>query len=181
MEANKKMDEALEARVKALDAANDETGDGSVDWKDLKSQLNRIEAQLELQDQQNRKIMKNQCRRLILAVVLAVVLVGAVIFLWFSTNAAYEAILETCAQVNELADTVQSSLEVLDPEEIDQLVQELPSLLEQLNRVDVDALNEVANRLPAVMDGIALMQEQVNSLLGTLSNFSLGALLGGAA
>ena len=44
---NKKMDAALEARVQALDAANDETGDGKVDWQDLKSQLNRIEAQLE--------------------------------------------------------------------------------------------------------------------------------------
>lgn len=181
MEDNKKLDQALEARVKALDAANDETGDGKVDWKDLKSQLNRIEAQLELQDQQNRKIMKNQHLRLILSVVLAVVLVGAVTFLWFSTNAAYEAILETCAQVNELADTVQNSLEVLDPEEIDQLVQELPALLEQLNSVDVDALNEVVNRLPALMDGLTLMQEQLNNLLGTIGSFSLGSLLGGTA
>ena len=73
---NKKMDAALEARVQALDAANDETGDGKVDWQDLKSQLNRIEAQLELQDKQNRSIMKNQRLRLILSVVLAVVLVG---------------------------------------------------------------------------------------------------------
>ena len=62
---NKKMDAALEARVQALDAANDETGDGKVDWQDLKSQLNRIEAQLELQDKQNRSIMKNQRLRLI--------------------------------------------------------------------------------------------------------------------
>ena len=113
---NKKMDAALEARVQALDVASDETGDGKVDWQDLKSQLNRIEAQLELQDKQNRSIMKNQRFRLILSVVLAVVLVGAVAFLWLRTNAAYEKILVTCEQVNQLAETVQAAMiESLSP------------------------------------------------------------------
>ena len=38
----------------ALNATDDETGDGKVDALDLKHQLDRMEAQLELQDQQNR-------------------------------------------------------------------------------------------------------------------------------
>ena len=176
---NKKMDAALEARAQALDAANDETGDGKVDWQDLKSQLNRIEAQLELQDKQNRNIMKNQRLRLILSVVLAVLLVGAVAFLWLRTNAAYEKILVTCEQVNQLAETVQGSLSTLDKEELDQLMQDLPELTQQLKSVDVESLNEVMTRLPALMDTVANLQEQVNSLMEFLSNFSLGGLLSG--
>ena len=136
---NKKMDAALEARVQALDAASDETGDGKVDWQDLKSQLNRIEAQLELQDRQNRSIMKNQRLRLILSVVLAVVLVGAVAFLWLRTNAAYEKILVTCEQVNQLAETVEGSLNTRDKEELDQLMQDLPYLFDRYYRARQDA------------------------------------------
>ena len=56
---DRKMDEQLETRVAELTANNDETGDGKLDAADLKAQLNRIEAQLELQDAQNRSIMKN--------------------------------------------------------------------------------------------------------------------------
>ena len=43
-------DRALQARVQQLQAGDDETGDGKVDIADLKRQLDRIEAQLELQD-----------------------------------------------------------------------------------------------------------------------------------
>ena len=55
---NRKMDEQLASRVAELDAHNDETGDGKLDAADLKAQLNRIEAQLELQDEQNRGIIE---------------------------------------------------------------------------------------------------------------------------
>ena len=51
---NKQMDDALNTKVAALNATDDETGDGKVDALDLKHQLDRMEAQLELQDQQNR-------------------------------------------------------------------------------------------------------------------------------
>ena len=51
---NKQMDDALNTKVAALNATDDETGDGKVDALDLKHQLDRVEAQLELQDQQNR-------------------------------------------------------------------------------------------------------------------------------
>ena len=54
---NAKMDEQLKNRVDALNRTNDENQDGRLDAADLKAQLNRIEAQLELQDQQNRGII----------------------------------------------------------------------------------------------------------------------------
>ena len=71
---NRKMDEQLASRVAELDAHNDETGDGKLDAADLKAQLNRIEAQLELQDEQNRSIMKNQRLRMLLTIIITVVL-----------------------------------------------------------------------------------------------------------
>ena len=54
---NTQMDDQLKNRVAELNRANDENRDGRLDAADLKAQLNRIEAQLELQDQQNRGIM----------------------------------------------------------------------------------------------------------------------------
>ena len=57
---NEKMDAQLRTRVDELTRANDENQDGRLDAADLKAQLNRIEAQLELQDQQNRGIIANQ-------------------------------------------------------------------------------------------------------------------------
>ena len=58
-------------------------------------------------------------------------------------------------------------------------MQDLPELTQQLNSVDVESLNEVMTRLPALMDTVANLQEQVNSLMEFLSNFSLGGLLSG--
>ena len=61
---NKQMDDALNTKVAALNATDDETGDGKVDALDLKHQLDRVEAQLELQDQQNRALLRSQKRLL---------------------------------------------------------------------------------------------------------------------
>ena len=47
---NEKMDAQLRTRVDELTRANDENQDGRLDAADLKAQLNRIEAQLELQE-----------------------------------------------------------------------------------------------------------------------------------
>ena len=41
---NKQMDDALNTKVAALNATDDETGDGKVDALDLKHQLDRVEA-----------------------------------------------------------------------------------------------------------------------------------------
>ena len=58
-------------------------------------------------------------------------------------------------------------------------MQDLPELTQQLKSVDVESLNEVMTRLPALMDTVANLQEQVNSLMDYFSNFSLGGLLSG--
>ena len=78
-------DRALQARVQQLQAGDDETGDGKVDIADLKRQLDRIEAQLELQDAQNRRLLRSQRQRLILnIVVLAAFAVLAGVLLYYS-------------------------------------------------------------------------------------------------
>ena len=58
------MDEALRAKTAALQANDDETGDGRIDLADLKHQLDRLEAQLALQDRQNRTLLRNQRLRM---------------------------------------------------------------------------------------------------------------------
>ena len=84
---NAKMDEQLKARVDDLTRSNDENCDGKLDAADLKAQLNRIEAQLELQDRQNRGIIANQRKRMILSVVLVVVILAALAFFgWLMPN-----------------------------------------------------------------------------------------------
>ena len=115
---NRKMDEQLASRVAELDAHNDETGDGKLDAADLKAQLNRIEAQLELQDEQNRSIMKNQRLRMLLTIIITVVLLVVLGLFWNHMDQAYKEVMTACTQVNELADTLQSSLDTLDPDEL---------------------------------------------------------------
>ena len=59
-----------------------------LDAADLKAQLNRIEAQLELQDQQNRGIIANQRKRMVLSVVLCVIILAALAFFSWRMNEA---------------------------------------------------------------------------------------------
>ena len=112
---NAKMDEQLKARVDDLTRSNDENRDGKLDAADLKAQLNRIEAQLELQDRQNRGIIANQRKRMILSVVLVVVILAALAFFGWRMNIAYNNVMDACSRVNDLADTVNTSLATLDP------------------------------------------------------------------
>ena len=72
--------------------------------------------------------------------------------------------MESTAQVNELATTVQSSLDTVDPEALDSMMQDLPEITEQLKRIDVDALNEVLTELPTLMDNVNKLQAQVDSI-----------------
>ncbi|WP_300365062.1 hypothetical protein [uncultured Subdoligranulum sp.] len=171
-EMNRKMDEELQQRVADLTAHNDETGDGKLDVADLKAQLNRIEAQLELQDRQNRHIMKNQRLRMLLSVVMTVVLLGALGVFWYYSRIAYHQVMDSTAQVNELVETLQSSLATLDPEELDAMMQDLPEITEQLKRIDVDALNEVLDGLPALMNSVNQLQSQVQSIAGLFGGLS---------
>ena len=83
---NTQMDDQLKNRVAELNRANDENRDGRLDAADLKAQLNRIEAQLELQDQQNRGIIANQRKRIVLSVVLCVIILAALAFFSWRMN-----------------------------------------------------------------------------------------------
>ena len=169
---NAKMDEQLKARVDDLTRSNDENRDGKLDAADLKAQLNRIEAQLELQDRQNRGIIANQRKRMILSVVLVVVILAALAFLGWRMNIAYNNVMDACSRVNDLADTVNTSLATLDQSELDAMMQDLPEITDQLKKIDVDALNNVLTQLPALMDTVNSLQSQVQSIVNLFSGLS---------
>ena len=169
---NRKMDEQLASRVAELDAHIDETGDGKLDAADLKAQLNRIEAQLELQDEQNRSIMKNQRLRMLLTIIITVVLLVVLGLFWNHMDQAYKEVMTACTQVNELADTLQSSLDTLDPDELNNMMQDLPAITEQLKQLDVDSLNTVLQGLPTLMDNVNKLQQQVETITNTFSGIS---------
>lgn len=169
---NAKMDEQLKTRVKELNHANDENRDGKLDAADLKAQLNRIEAQLELQDEQNRSIMKNQRLRMLLTIIITVVLLVVLGLFWNHMDQAYKEVMTACTQVNELADTLQSSLDTLDPDELNNMMQDLPAITEQLKQLDVDSLNTVLQGLPTLMDNVNKLQQQVETITNTFSGIS---------
>lgn len=169
---NAKMDEQLRARVDDLTRSNDENRDGKLDAADLKAQLNRIEAQLELQDRQNRGIIANQRKRMILSVVLVVVILAALAFFGWRMNIAYNNVMDACSRVNDLADTVNTSLATLDQSELDAMMQDLPEITDQLKKIDVDALNNALTQLPALMDTVNSLQSQVQSIVNLFSGLS---------
>ena len=170
---NTQMDDQLKNRVAELNRANDENRDGRLDAADLKAQLNRIEAQLELQDQQNRGIIANQRKRMVLSVVLCVIILAALAFFSWRMNEAYVNVMDACNRVNDLADTVQTSLDTLDQAQLDSMMQDLPEITAQLKKVDVDALNKVLTELPALMDTVNSLQTQVQNISNWFS--SLGS------
>lgn len=169
---NAKMDEQLKARVDDLTRSNDENRDGKLDAADLKAQLNRIEAQLELQDRQNRGIIANQRKRMILSVVLVVVILAALAFFGWRMNIAYNNVMDACSRVNDLADTVNTSLATLDQSDLDAMMQDLPEITDQLKKIDVDALNNALTQLPALMDTVNSLQSQVQSIVNLFSGLS---------
>lgn len=169
---NAKMDEQLKARVDDLTRSNDENRDGKLDAADLKAQLNRIEAQLELQDRQNRGIIANQRKRMILSVVLVVVILAALAFFGWRMNIAYNNVMDACSRVNDLADTVNTSLATLDQSELDAMMQDLPEITDQLKKIDVDALSNALTQLPALMDTVNSLQSQVQSIVNLFSGLS---------
>ena len=173
---NTQMDDQLKNRVAELNRGNDENRDGRLDAADLKAQLNRIVAQLELQDQQNRGIIANQRKRMVLSVVLCAIILAALAFFSWRMNEAYVNVMDACNRVNDLADTVQTSLDTLDQAQLDSMMQDLPEITAQLKKVDVDALNKVLTELPALMDTVNSLQTQVQSISNWFS--SLGSVFG---
>lgn len=173
---NAQMDEHLKTRVEELNRGNDENKDGKLDAADLKAQLNRIEAQLELQDQQNRGIIANQHKRMILSIVLVVIILIVLAVFGWRMNVAYNNVMDACDRVNALADTVQTSLDTLDQAQLDDMMQDLPEITEQLKKIDVDALNNVLTELPALMDTVTRLQTQVESITNWFNG--LGSVFG---
>ena len=135
---NTQMDDQLKTALRA-EPRQRRNRDGRLDAADLKAQLNRIEAQLELQDQQNRGIIANQRKRMVLSVVLCVIILAALAFFSWRMNEAYVNVMDACNRVNDLADTVQTSLDTLDQAQLDSMMQDLPEITAQLKKVDVDA------------------------------------------
>lgn len=166
---NEKMDAQLRTRVDELTRANDENQDGRLDAADLK-------AQLELQDQQNRGIIANQHKRMILSVVLVAVILVVLAFFGWRINVAYSNVMAACDRVNALADTVQTSLDTLDQSQLDDMMQDLPEITEQLKKIDVDALNKVLTELPALMNTVSSLQSQVESITNWFNG--LGSVFG---
>ena len=164
---NREMDEQLKRRVADLASHNDETGDGKLDAADLKAQLNRIEAQLELQDRQNRNIMRNQRLRMLLTVVVTLVLLIALgVLLVLCQRRLQPRSCSPTTHLNQLAETLQKSLGTVDPEALDSMMQDLPEITEQLKRIDTDALNQVLDGLPTLMDNVNKLQQQVEAIAG---------------
>ena len=160
---NKQMDDALNTKVAALNATDDETGDGKVDALDLKHQ-------------QDRALLRSQKRLLWAAIAIVVVLCLIMGGLLLRFNTAYNQVITTCAQVNEIAGTLQDSLAKLDTEQLDSMMQTLPDIADKLSQIDVDALNDVMAKLPATMDAVAQLQQQLNSVASFLGN--VGSIFG---
>ena len=135
----------------------------------LQEQLDRIEAQ-------NQKILRNQTIHMAVTIVLTVVVLAALAFAAVRLNAAYAEVLDACTQVDALAETLQSSLGTLDPAELDDMMQKLPGIVDQLQKVDVEALNKVLAGLPGLMENVDTLQKQADSIAGVFN--SIGAIFG---
>ncbi len=135
----------------------------------LQEQLDRIEAQ-------NQKILRNQTIHMAVTIVLTVVVLAALAFAAVRLNAAYAEVLDACTQVDALAETLQSSLGTLDPAELDDMMQKLPGIVDQLQKLDVEALNKVLAGLPGLMENVDTLQKQADSIAGVFN--SIGAIFG---
>ena len=109
---------------------------------------------------------------LILSVVLVVVILAALVFFGWRMNIAYNNVMDACSRVNDLADTVNTSLATLDQSELDAMMQDLPEITDQLKKIDVDALNNALTQLPALMDTVNSLQSQVQSIVNLFSGLS---------
>ena len=135
----------------------------------LREQLDRIE-------EQNQKILRNQTIHMAVTLVLAVVVLAALAFAAVRLNAAYAEVLDACTQVDALAATLQSSLGTLDPAELDDMMQKLPGIVDQLQKLDVETLNQVLAGLPGLMENVDALQKQADSIAGVFN--SIGAIFG---
>ena len=143
-----------------------------VDAADLKAQLDRIEAQLELQDAQNRTLLRHSRLRFCITAALALVACVFLGLMWVKMTAAYDEVMTTCGQLAQLSDSVQQTLDSLNTDDLNALLEQLPLAMEKLNDLDTDSLNQVMERLPQTMDALTALQQQfagLSTLFGGLA------------
>ena len=85
------------------------------------------------------RLLRSQKRLLWAAIAIVVVLCLIMGGLLLRFNTAYNQVITTCAQVNEIAGTLQDSLAKLDTEQLDSMMQTLPDIADKLSQIDVDA------------------------------------------
>lgn len=76
-----------------------------------------------------------------------------------------------------MTSSVQTTLDSLDPKDLDALMQQLPELVDKLSQLDTDSLNKVMTRLPDTMDALVSLQKQLSGIsgfFGSLSGASAG-------
>lgn len=136
----------------------------AVDWK---QQLDRLEAKTD----RNARLLR-VCIVLLIGLI-AVLCIGLGV-LFYHGSVAYRSVLQATEQVDTLAGTLQDSLDSMEPGELDRLLQSLPDIADKLSQLDVDALNEVIQQMPALMQAIQDLETQTSQITSWFSG--LGGL-----
>ena len=169
---NAKMDEQLKARVDDLERSNDENRDGKLDAADLKAQLNRIEAQLELQDRQNRGIIANQRKRMIFKRRAGGRDSGGTGVFGWRMNIAYNNVMDACSPRQRPGRHGEHEPCHAGPERAGRHDAGPSGNHRPVEKIDVDALNNALTQLPALMDTVNSLQSQVQSIVNLFSGLS---------
>lgn len=145
-------------------AGTADTSPAPADWK---QQLDRLEAKAD----RNARLLRI-CIGLLVGLI-AVLCIGFGV-LFYHGSVAYRSILQATEQVDTLAGTLQDSLDSMEPGELDRLLQSLPDIAEKLSQLDVDALNQVIQQMPALMQAIQDLEAQTSQITSWFSG--LGGL-----
>lgn len=136
----------------------------AADVPEWKQQLDRLEAKAD----RNGRLLRI-CIGLLIALIAVLGIGFGVLFYYGGT--AYQSLLQACEQVDTLAGTIQQSLDSMEPGELDRLLQSLPEIADRLSSLDVDALNEVIRQMPALMQSLQELQQEVSQISGFFSGF----------
>lgn len=136
----------------------------AADWK---QQLDRLEAKTD----RNARLLR-VCIGLLIGLIVVLCIGLGVLF--YHGSVAYRSVLQATEQVDTLAGTLQDSLDSMEPGELDRLLQSLPDIADKLSQLDVDALNEVIQQMPALMQAIQDLETQTSQITSWFSG--LGGL-----
>ena len=140
-------------------AGTADTFPAPADWK---QQLDRLEAKTD----RNARLLRI-CIGLLIGLI-AVLCIGLGV-LFYHGSVAYRSILQATEQVDTLAGTLQDSLDSMEPGELDRLLQSLPDIADKLSQLDVDALNQVIQQMPALMQAIQDLETQTSQITSWFS------------